>query len=369
MIIGLPKEIKNNESRVALTPFNVAELIKKNHTVFVQENAGINSGFSNESYLKAGAQILPTIEDIYNKSTFIVKVKEPQELELKLIKNHHIIYTYFHLAASRSLTESLLKTGATCIAYETIQLPNGTLPLLAPMSEIAGKVAMSFGLCFLANPQGGKGLFLSGVTGTKRGKVIIIGAGTAGQNALKIAYGIGADVTILDTDLEKLRYVSDIYHNKITTLYSSRSNLLHSLKDADLVIGTVLIPGDKAPKLILKEDLKLMEKGSVLVDISIDQGGCFETSRITTHDNPTYEVDGIIHYCVANIPGAFALTSTTALTNSTFKYLVKILDLGLEKAVNIYPELKGGVNIYKGQLTHEIVANAFELPLTPLDFL
>lgn len=366
MFIGLPKEIKNNESRVALTPSNVAELIKKNHSVFVQENAGIKSGFSNESYANVGAIIVPTIEDVYLKATLIVKVKEPQISELSLIKSHHIIYTYLHLAANRSLTEALLNSGATCIAYETIQLPNKTLPLLSPMSEIAGKVAMSFGLCFLSNPNGGKGLFLSGVTGTKRGKVLIIGAGTAGQSALKIAFGIGADVTILDTDLDKLRYINDVYNNKVTTLYSSRSNILDSLKDADLVLGTVLIPGDKAPKLITKEDLQLMEPGSVLVDISIDQGGCFETSKVTTHDNPTYVVDGIIHYCVANIPGAFALTSTTALTNSTFKYLDKIVNLGLKKAINIYPELKDGINTYKGHLTHETIAHAFNLPSTDI---
>ena len=369
MFIGLPKEIKNSEARIALTPANVFDLTQKNHTVFVQENAGTKSGYSDEDYIKAGGTMLPTIEDVYEKATLIVKVKEPQPSELLLIKSHHTIYTYLRLAADRNLTETLLNSGATCIAYETIQLPNRTLPLLSPMSEIAGKVAMSFGLCFLSNPNGGKGLFISGVAGTRRGKVVIIGAGVAGQSALKIAYGVGADVTILDTDLEKLRYVNDIYHNKVETLYSSKANIQHCLKHADLVIGTVLIPGDKAPKLVTKEDLKLMEKGSVLVDISIDQGGCFETSRPTTHENPTYVVDGIIHYCVANIPGAFALTSTNALTNSTFKYLDKIVNLGLKEAIKIHPELKGGVNIYNNNITYEIVAQTFELPFKDLSTL
>nr|WP_307775470.1 alanine dehydrogenase [uncultured Cetobacterium sp.] len=361
MIVGIPKEIKNNENRVGLTPQGVKELITNGHDVFIEKNAGINAGFSDQEYLIAGAKILSTLEEIYFNSDIVIKVKEPQEVEIPLIKPNHIIYTYLHLAADKSLTLKLLKTKATFIAYETVQLKNGSLPLLAPMSEIAGKISATLGMYFLSSPQKGKGLFLSGVTGTKRGKVVILGAGIAGQGALKVIYSLGCQVIILDKNIEKLKYINDLYHNQVETLYSNESNIQNSIQNSDLIIGTVLIPGNKTPKLIKKDDLCLLEKGSVLVDISIDQGGCFETSKPTTHENPIYSVNGITHYCVTNIPGAYPKSSTIALTNATFNYLKSICNLGLKEAIKKYPELETGVNLHNGHCTYRIISSLFDL--------
>ncbi|MCJ8341534.1 MAG: alanine dehydrogenase [Cetobacterium sp.] len=361
MIIGVPREIKNNENRVGLTPEGVKKLIEQNHKVYIEKDAGIGSGFSNEEYIRAGGQILYSLKDIYEKSNFIIKVKEPQEIELSFIRENQVIFTYFHLASNEKLTRKLIEKKCICIAYETIEKENRFLPLLFPMSEVAGKSSVILGGYFLSKVNKGKGLLLGGTVGTRSGKIVIIGAGTVGQNALKFAYGLGANVIILDIDIEKLKYLEDIYQNQIETLYSNRENILKVISEGDLIIGTVLIPGDRAPKLILKEDLKLIPKGSLLMDISIDQGGCFETSMATTHENPIYEVDGINHYCVTNIPGAFSETSTKALTNVTYKYLEVLVNNPLEKAIKKYPELVGGINLYKGKCTNKVISKLYNL--------
>ncbi|HBI58862.1 MAG: alanine dehydrogenase [Duncaniella sp.] len=367
MIIGVPKEIKNNENRVAVTPAGVKELVKHGHTVYVQHTAGDGSGFSDEDYVKAGATVLPTIEETYSVAEMIIKVKEPIEPEYKLVKKGQLVFTYFHFASDEALTLAMIESGATCIAYETVQLPTGALPLLVPMSEVAGRMSVQEGARFLEKPQGGKGKLLGGVPGVKPAKVLILGGGVVGRNAAIMAAGAKADVTITDISLPVLRHLDHVMPANVKTLYSSTFNIEQELPETDLVIGSVLIPGAKAPKLVTREMLKLMKPGTVLVDVAIDQGGCFETSRATTHAEPIYEVDGIVHYAVANIPGAVPFTSTLALTNATLPYALQLADLGWREACRRDYALELGVNIVDGKVVYPAVAEAFNLPLHKLE--
>jgi alanine dehydrogenase len=367
MKIAVPKEIKNNENRVGLVPSGVRQLVQDGHQLFVQKNAGINIGFTDQDYINAGAKIVETMEDAYAAGEMIVKVKEPQPSEIKLLKPHHILYTYLHLSADRELTVGLMNTKATCVAYETIQEANGSLPLLVPMSEVAGRMATQIGASYLQLDHGGKGLLLGGVPGVKRAKVTVIGCGIAGTNAIKMAMGMGADVTAIDLSTKRLAEMDDLFENRITTLFSNSQNIEESVIKSDLVIGAVLVPGAKAPKLVTREMISKMEKGSVVVDIAVDQGGCIETCKPTTHENPTFVVDGVIHYCVANMPGAVARTSTFALTNVTLKYARLIAREGIDKAIMKDIPLQKGVNIYKGDLVYEQVATDLDLPFTPLE--
>jgi alanine dehydrogenase len=366
MIIGVPKEIKNNENRVAVTPAGVKELVAHGHTVYVQHTAGDGSGFSDEEYVAAGASILPTIEETYAIAEMIIKVKEPIEPEYKLVKKGQLLFTYFHFASDRALTEAMLASGATCIAYETVRDRMGTLPLLVPMSEIAGRMSIQEGARFLEKPQGGKGILLGGVPGVKPAKVLILGAGVVGRNAALMAAGLGADVTITDISLPTLRHVAEVMPRNVKTLYSSRHNIETELATTDLVIGSVLIPGAKAPHLVTRDMLKLMKPGTVMVDVAIDQGGCFETSHPTKHDDPTFVVDGIVHYAVANIPGAVPYTSTLALTNATLPYAVRLATMGWVEACKQDAGLAEGVNIVDGKVTFKGVAEAWDMPYTPL---
>ncbi len=361
MKIGLIKEIKRHEYRVGLTPECVGEYVAHSHSVFVESGAGEGAGFEDEEYKKAGAKIVKNKEEIFEISDMIVKVKEPLKEEYDLFKKGQILYTYLHLAANRELTEALMKKGVKAVAYETITDNRGNLPCLAPMSEIAGRLSVQEGAKYLEKPFGGRGVLLGGVPGVKRGNVVIIGGGMVGLNACKMAVGLGANVTILDIDAARLAYLDDIFSSKITTLYSNRTNILNTIKEADLVIGAVLIPGAAAPKLIKREDLSLMKKASVIVDVAIDQGGCIETSKATYHDEPTYVVDDIVHYCVANMPGAVSLTSTLALTSNTLRYGLKIADLGLERALKEDKNLLNGLNIYDGKCTNEAVAKSLNI--------
>lgn len=367
MIIGIPKEIKNNESRVAATPAGVKELVGHGHKVFVQMSAGAGSGFSDSEYVAAGAEILPSIEDVYATADMIIKVKEPIEPEYRLVRKGQVVFTYFHFACDRDLTDAMLASGAVCIAYETVQLPDHTLPLLVPMSEVAGRMSVQEGARFLEKPQGGKGKLLGGVPGVKPAKVLVLGAGVVGRNAALMAAGMNADVTIADISLPTLRHVAEIMPKNVKTLFSSRYNIEQELADVDLVIGSVLIPGAKAPKLVTKEMLKLMKPGTVLVDVAIDQGGCFETSHPTTHAEPVYTFDDIVHYAVANIPGAVPFTSTLALTNATLPYALQLADKGWKKACSDNAALALGVNIVDGKITFPGVAEAFGLPLHQLE--
>lgn len=367
MIIGVPKEIKNNENRVAVTPAGVKELVKHGHTVYVQHTAGDGSGFSDEDYVKAGATVLSTIEETYSVAEMIIKVKEPIEPEYKLVKKGQLVFTYFHFASDEALTLAMIESGATCIAYETVQLPTGALPLLVPMSEVAGRMSVQEGARFLEKPQGGKGKLLGGVPGVKPAKVLILGGGVVGRNAAIMAAGAKADVTITDISLPVLRHLDHVMPANVKTLYSSTFNIEQELPETDLVIGSVLIPGAKAPKLVTREMLKLMKPGTVLVDVAIDQGGCFETSRATTHAEPIYEVDGIVHYAVANIPGAVPFTSTLALTNATLPYALQLADLGWREACRRDHALELGVNIVDGKVVYPAVAEAFNLPLHKLE--
>lgn len=366
MIIGIPKEIKNNENRVGMTPSGVKELVKHGHKVYVQHTAGEGSGFADDEYVNAGAEILPTIEATYAAADMIVKVKEPIEPEYKLVKKGQLLFTYFHFASDRDLTVAMLESGATCIAYETVVGPQGGLPLLIPMSEVAGRMSVQEGCRFLEKPQGGRGVLLGGVPGVKPAKVLVLGGGVVGRNAALMAAGLGADVTITDISLPTLRHLAEVMPKNVKTLFSSRHNIEQELPSTDLVIGSVLIPGAKAPKLITADMLPLMRKGSVIVDVAIDQGGCFETSHATTHSDPVYEVDGIIHYAVANIPGAVPYTSTMALTNATLPYTLRLADMGWRDACKADKGLADGVNIVDGKITFEAVAEAWDMPYTPL---
>ncbi len=366
MIIGVPKEIKNNENRVAMTPAGVAELKHNGHTVYLQHTAGEGSGFSDDEYIAAGAQILPTIEAVYDIAEMIVKVKEPIEPEYKLIKKDQVVFTYFHFASDRKLTEAMIASRGVCIAYETVRLADHSLPLLVPMSEVAGRMSIQEGARFLEKPQGGKGILLGGVPGVPPAKVLVLGAGVVGRNAALMAVGLGADVTIADISLPTLRHVAETMP-RVKTLYSSRHNIESQLPDVDLVVGSVLIPGAKAPKLITRDMLKLMRPGSVIVDVAIDQGGCFETSRPTTHSEPTYVVDGVVHYAVANIPGAVPRTSTLALTNATLPYAVRLANKGWRQACREDAALAQGVNMVDGKVTFPAVAEAWGLEYTKLE--
>lgn len=362
MIIGVPKEIKNNENRVGMTPSGVAELVKRGHTVYVQHTAGENSGFPDDAYIQVGAQILPTMAETYAAAEMIVKVKEPIEPEYKLIKANQVVFTYFHFAADRVLTEAMIESHAVCIAYETVEKADRSLPLLIPMSEVAGRMAVQEGARFLEKPQGGKGVLLGGVPGVKPAKVLILGGGVVGSNAAQMAAGMGADVTIADINLARLRYLSETLPKNVKTLYASEVRLKKELPDVDMIIGSVLIPGDKAPHLISRDMLKMMQPGTVLVDVAIDQGGCFETSHPTTHSEPTYVVDGIVHYAVANIPGAVPNTSTLALTNATLPYVIALAGKGWKQACDDDPSLALGLNIINGKVVYKAIADVFGLP-------
>lgn len=362
MIIGVPKEIKNNENRVAVTPSGARELVGHGHKVYVQHTAGEGSGFPDELYVKAGAEILPKIEDVYAIAEMIIKVKEPIKPEYPLIRRDQVVFTYFHFASDRELTEAMIRSGAVCIAYETVELPDRQLPLLIPMSEVAGRMSIQEGARFLEKPQGGMGVLLGGVPGVKPAKVLILGAGVVGRNAALMASGMGADVTIADISLPTLRHVAEVMPKNVKTLFSSRHNIEAELPDTDLVIGSVLIPGAKAPKLVTRDMLSLMRPGTLLVDVAIDQGGCFETSTPTTHSNPTYTIDGILHYAVANIPGAVPHTSTLALTNATLPYALRLADKGWRQACKDDKALALGVNIVEGKVVFPAVAQAWDLP-------
>ncbi|MCD8386996.1 MAG: alanine dehydrogenase [Bacteroidales bacterium] len=366
MKIGVPKEIKNNENRVGATPAGVKELVKHGHTVYVQHTAGEGSGFPDEEYEAAGAQILPTIEDVYAIADMIIKVKEPIAPEYPLVRKDQLLFTYFHFACDEELTMAMLKSGATCIAYETVRDRQGALPLLTPMSEVAGRMSIQEGARFLEKPQGGKGKLLGGVPGVKPAKVLVLGAGVVGRNAALMAAGLGADVTITDISLPTLRHVAEVMPKNVKTLYSSQHNIEQELPTVDLVVGSVLIPGAKAPHLITADMLKIMTPGTVLVDVAIDQGGCFETSHATTHSDPVYTIDGVVHYAVANIPGAVPYTSTMALTNATLPYALQLADLGWREACKKDPGLAQGVNIVNGEITFKGVAEAFGLEYNPL---
>ena len=366
MIVGIPKEIKNNENRVGMTPAGVSELIRHGHTVYVQHTAGEGSGFPDSEYQAVGANILPDIADVYAAADMIVKVKEPIEPEYPLIKEAQLIFTYFHFASDRRLTEAMVASRAVCLAYETVELPDHSLPLLIPMSEVAGRMSIQEGARFLEKPQSGKGILLGGVPGVKPAKVLILGAGTVGTNAALMAAGLGADVTITDINLRRLRQLDETMPRNVKTLYSSRHNIEKELPTVDLVVGSVLIPGDKAPHLITRDMLRLMQPGTVLVDVAIDQGGCFETSHPTSHSEPVYTVDGIVHYAVANIPGAVPYTSTLALTNATMPYAIALADKGWQQACCEDPALALGLNIVNGEITYKAVADVWQMPYTPL---
>ncbi len=360
MVIGIPSEIKNNENRVGMTPAGVSVLVKHGHTVYLQKGAGENSGFPDEEYTAVGANILPTIEDIYKIAEMIIKVKEPIEPEYKLIKKDQLLFTYFHFASDEPLFDAMVKSGAVCLAYETVQKADRSLPLLIPMSEVAGRMAVQEGARFLEKPQGGKGILMGGVPGVKPAKVLVLGAGHVGFASALIAAGMGADVTITDINLPLLRSIQNVLPQNVHTLYSTEHSIRKELPTTDMVIGSVLIPGDKAPHLITRDMLKLMQKGSVLVDVAIDQGGCFETSHPTTHSEPAYVIDGIVHYAVANIPGAVAYTSTLALTNATMPYAIALADKGWKEACKGDDALLKGLNVVEGKVTFKAVADLYK---------
>ncbi|MFV0415653.1 MAG: alanine dehydrogenase [Chthoniobacterales bacterium] len=366
MKIGVPKEIKIQEHRVALLPPAAAALIARGHEVLVEKGAGADIGFHDEHYSKAGARIVATHEEVFEQADMIVKVKEPMPSEIPLLRPGQILFTYLHLAADKTLTEGLLKSGATCIAYETVEI-NRRLPLLEPMSEIAGRMSVIVGAYFLEKHKGGSGVLLGGVPGVLPGRVVVLGGGTSGVNAARMATGLGADVTILEVDLERMRFL-DITMNTAHTLFSNEASLTELLPRVDLLIGAVLVPGSKAPKLVTREMLKIMRPGSVFVDIAIDQGGCSETSHPTTHDDPVYDEEGIIHYCVSNMPGAYARTATQALTNVTERFISTIADHGLEKATDLQTGLREGINVIDGRLTSQAVATAHNIEFSELSF-
>ena len=364
MIVGVPREIKANENRVALVPAGAESLAGDGHTVLVEQEAGLGSGFSDDAYRTAGAQIATAADEVWGKAELILKVKEPIEPEWPKMRKGQVLFTYFHFAAAEALTKAVVRSGCVAIAYETVQLATGELPLLTPMSEVAGRMAVQEGAKYLEKVFGGSGILLGGVPGVLPAEVLIIGGGVVGTNAAKMAAGLGAHVTLLDVSLDRLRYLSDVLPPNVELLYSNRHNILDQLKRADLVIGAVLLPGAKAPNLVKRADLKLMKPGSVIVDVAVDQGGCIETIRPTTHDQPTYVVDGIIHYAVANMPGGVPRTSTLALTNATFSYAKRLARLGWKQACRQDPALALGLNVVEGKVVYPGVAEAFGLPLT-----
>jgi alanine dehydrogenase len=367
MIVGILKEIKTEENRVCMTPAGVEIMIANGHKLLVEKGAGSGSGFEDAAYLKAGAEMVATASEIFDKSDMVMHVKEPLPVEYDLIREGQIVFTYLHLAAAEELTKALIKSKSVCIAYETIQKPDRSLPLLTPMSEVAGRMAIQQGAKYLEMAQGGHGVLLGGVPGVDPGNVVVIGGGIVGTNAAKMACGLGAKVYILDMNLDRLRYLSDVMPANCFGLFSSPATLRELIQHADVVVGAVLIPGAKAPKLITREMLKTMKPGSVLVDVAIDQGGCFETSKATTHGDPIYVVDGVVHYCVANMPGAVPRTSTMALTNATLPYAVEIANKGWKAAMQKNDEIKLGANVIKGKVTYKAVADAFGLDYTPID--
>lgn len=367
MVIGVPKEIKSNENRVALTPAGALELTKRGHTVYVQNGAGEGSGFKDSAYEASGAKILSSIEAIYGAVEMIMKVKEPIEQEYALVKKDQLIFTYFHFASYEPLTQAMIESGAVCLAYETVELPDRSLPLLVPMSEVAGRMAIQEGAKYLEKQAKGRGVLLGGVPGVPPAKVMILGGGVVGTQAAKMAAGMGAQVTILDIDLPRLRYLSDVMQPNVTTLYSNEYNIRQMIQDHDLIVGAVLIPGAKAPKLITRDMLKEMQPGTVLVDVAVDQGGCIETCKPTTHDDPIYIIDEVVHYCVANMPGAVPYTSTIALTNATLPYAIQLAEKGWQKACRENTPLKLGLNIVKSAVVYKGVAEAFNLPLKDVD--
>ena len=367
MIIGVPKEIKNNENRVALTPAGVAEFKKQGHVVYVQTKAGENSGFNDKSYAEAGAIILPTIETVYEIADMIIKVKEPIASEYPLIKKDQLLFTYFHFASSEPLTHAMIERSAVCLAYETVEKADRSLPLLVPMSEVAGRMSIQEGAKYLEQPMKGKGILLGGVPGVAPANVVILGGGIVGTQAAKTAAGLGARVTIVDVSLPRLRYLDDIMPANVTTLMSNHYNICEAIASADLVVGAVLIPGTKAPHLITREMLKLMRPGTVLVDVAVDQGGCIETCSPTTHENPTFIIDDIIHYCVANMPGAVPYTSTLALTNATLPYALQLANEGWKSACAKNSELRKGLNIVNGKIVFKGVAEAWGLAYQEVD--
>ena len=367
MIVGILKEIKTEENRVCMTPAGVEVMIHNGHSVLVEKKAGAGSGFADEAYVKAGATIIATPKEIFDAADMVMHVKEPLPPEYDLIREGQIVFTYLHLAADETQTNALIKSKSVSIAYETIQKADGSLPLLTPMSEVAGRMAIQQGAKYLEMAQGGHGVLLGGVPGVDPGTVVVIGGGVVGVNAAKMACGLGAKVYLLDMNLDRLRYLSDVMPANCFTLMSSPATIRRLVKEADVVVGAVLIPGAKAPRLVTREMLSTMKRGSVLVDVAIDQGGCFETSKATTHGEPTYVVDGVIHYCVANMPGAVAKTSTLALTNATLPYAVQIANKGWKKAMQENQEIKLGANVIDGKVTYQAVADAFGLEYTPVE--
>ena len=367
MNIGIPKEVKDNEYRVSITPYGVFELSKLGNKVFVEKNAGIGSGFTDKMYVKSGAHIVETAQDVFEKSELIVKVKEPQPSEIKMINEKHTVFTFFHFAADIEMTKNILETGSTSIAYETVQNPDGSLPILVPMSEVAGRMSIQNGAKCLEGSMGGMGKLLSGVPGVESATVSIIGGGVVGSNAAKLAAGLGAKVNILDVDMDRLRYLDDFMPRNVQTLYSNNHNINSVLYETDLLIGAVLVVGSKAPNLISKNMLSNMKYGSVIVDVAVDQGGCVETRKPTTHRNPTYIVENVVHYCVSNMPGSVSHTSTIALTNITLEYIKQISTQGCLSAFKLNNSLKLGLNTYKGEVTHSGVAESFNLNFTHPD--
>jgi len=367
MIIGVPKEIKTHENRVALLPGGVTKMVRNGHKVLIEKGAGKGSGFPDEKYTEAGAEVVEDVEKLWDQAEMIMKVKEPIEVEYDRMKEGQIIFTYFHFAASRQLTEAVIESKSIAIAYETVEKEDGSLPLLIPMSEVAGRMASQEGAKYLEKAQGGRGILLGGIPGVRPANVLVLGGGIVGVNAAKIAAGMGANTTIMDVSMPRLRYLDDVMSQNVSTMFSSEANIRNMLPHVDMVIGAVLKPGAKAPHLISRDMLELMQKGAVMVDVAIDQGGCFETSKPTTHDHPIYEVDGIIHYCVTNMPGAVPYTSTLGLTNVTLPYAVDIADKGWRSALDDDPELKMGLNIVKGKIVYRDVAKAFDLDYTDVE--
>lgn len=367
MIIGVPTEVKTDEYRVALLPVGVEELVARGHRVIVQSDAGMGSGLPNEDYERAGAELVGNSEDVFSQADLIVKVKEPQPDEYAKIRHGQMVFTYFHFAASHELTIAMRESGATCIAYETLRDVKGRLPLLTPMSEVAGRMSVQEGAKYLERPQMGRGILLGGVPGVAPAHITVLGGGVVGANAARIAAGFQADVAILDVDLDRLRYLDDVMPANVNMLYSDRHTVLEQLERADLVIGSVLIPGAKAPQLVRAEDLKRMKHGSVVIDVAVDQGGCVETSRPTTHSQPTYVIDDVVHYCVANMPGAVGRTSTFALCNATLSWIIRLAAMGLDEAIAEKGPLREAINIHAGKLTNAAVAAAFDLEFDPLD--
>jgi len=364
VIIGVPKEIKHDEYRIALLPVGVEELTRNGHTVLIQKGGGVGSGLPDEDYVAQGAEIVSDREEIFARADMIIKVKEPLPDEYALIRKDQIVFTYFHFASSRELTEAMVESGSTCVAYETLRDSQGRLPLLTPMSEVAGRMSIQEGAKYLERPQMGRGILLGGVPGVAPANVSIFGGGIVGANAAKMAAGFSANVTVLDIDLERLRYLDDVMPANVNVLYSDRHTVREQLKQADLVIGAVLIPGAKAPCLVEREDLKLMQPGSVMVDVAVDQGGCFETTKATTHGDPTFIIDDVVHYCVANMPGAVGRTSTFALCNATTPWAIRLANLGITRAATDFPEIASAVNIHRGDVTNRPVAETFQMPYT-----